>query len=451
MGKRNRRYWRWVVLAAVVVAVAAVVLVRRLQPGATVTVVKPRTEDLRAFVDEQAVTQLPRDFLISMPIDGWLEPIALREGDAVKAKGVVARLDTEDLADRVRQIEKRIAVLNTRISKSKDNRLEDSMLVEANAMVIAVGKAVQAGEKKVEAAKAVADYAELELKRMKEAADSGAATEIELRKAEMDARRASAEQSSDAFELAAVKAIAAISHIWPTFVADYRDLKSYDRQEYQRQIEEAEADLAIAKRNLARAEITSPVDGVVLERHQTRRQFLRAGTPLLTLGRLDDMEVIAEVLTERATRLSEDDAVEVYGDAIGGEAVAGKVRRVYPAGFEKISSLGVEQQRVNVAVRLLKRPPRLGVGFRVHVRIYHDEARGALTIPRTALFRGTDGGWRVFVVRDGEVALTNVALGLMTDDRAQITAGLQANDEVIARPGGEIRAGLRVEVVDGGR
>jgi HlyD family secretion protein len=438
------------VAGVVVVAVAAVIVVRRLQPDATVAVVKPRTEDLRAYVEEQAVTELPRDYLVSMPIDGWLEPIALREGDTVAAKKVVAKLDTEDLSDRVRQIKKRIAAFNTRIRKSKDNRLEDGVLVEAQAMVKAVGEVVKAGEKQVEAAKAVADYAALELKRMAEAAESGAATEIELRKAEMDARRAAAEHSSDAFQLAAVKAIDAISHVWPTFVTDYRDLKSYDREEYQQQIQQAEAELAIAERNLARAKIISPIDGVVLERHRTRRQFLPAGTPLLRLGRLEDMEIIAEVLTERATRISKDDPVEIYGEAIPDGPVRGEVLQVYPAGFEKVSSLGVEQQRVKVAVKLLERPPRLGVGFRVHVRIFHDKASGTLTIPRTALFRGPDGGWQVFVVRDGKVALRNVKLGLMTDDRAQVTAGLDARDDVIAKPGGDISSGLRVEVSEGG-
>jgi len=155
--------------------------------------------------------------------------------------------------------------------------------------------------------------------------------------------------------------------------------------------------------------------------------------------------VIAEVLTQRATRISPGDTVEVFGDAIVDGPVSGTVSRVYPAGFKKISSLGVEQQRVNVAVKLDTPPERLGVGFRVHVRIYYDEATGALILPRTALFRGDRGGWQVMVVRDGITAMQPVRLGLMNEDNAEIIDGLTNNDTIVARPSSEITAGMRVE------
>ena len=89
------------------------------------------------------------------------------------------------------------------------------------------------------------------------------------------------------------------------------------------------------------------------------------------------------------------DAVEIYGPAIGPAAVHGEVARIYPAGFTKISSLGVEQQRVRVIVQFhdredLKRllhERGLGVGYRVRVRIHTAERSQALVVPRSALFR----------------------------------------------------------------
>jgi HlyD family secretion protein len=161
-----------------------------------------------------------------------------------------------------------------------------------------------------------------------------------------------------------------------------------------------------------------------------------------------------EVLTERATRISPGDPVDITGGAIpdspaGG--ITGTVLRVYPAGFKKISSLGVEQQRVKVAIKLNKRPERLGVGFRVYVRIYYDEAVDALVLPRTVLFRGREGQWQVMVVRGGEgrsgvgrAQLQPVTVGLMNDDEAQIIDGLGPDDAVVARPSREIVEGMRV-------
>ena len=211
---------------------------------------------------------------------------------------------------------------------------------------------------------------------------------------------------------------------------------------------EAKTQLEIEQRNLTRAEIGAPSDGVVLQRHQTRRQYLTAGMPLLTLGQLDQMEVIAEVLTQRATRLKVGDPVDVFGQALPEGPIAGKVSRVYPAGFTKISSLGVEQQRVNVAVQLDERPVTLGVGFRVYVRIYHDQVDDALTLPRMCLYRSDDDGWLVMIVRDGRTELREVTIGLMNDDLAEIPRGLAPGDSVLSRPSREITDGLRVETID---
>ncbi len=438
----------WIVIAAIVVLVV-VVAIRATRPRATVEVVKPVVQTIRAYVEEQAVTELPHDYLVSMPISGWLMPIQLREGDKVDKGEVVARLETDDLEDRVLQAEQRIAVLETQIAETSDHRLEDNALVETEATVKAMDETVKASEAKLEASKALLEFNETEVHRLKGLVETSSAAERELRKAEMEFRQARAQYQSDSLDLAALKTIAAVSYIGPKFIRDYTDRKSFTLQQRQKELVEAKTQLEIERRNLARAEIQSPVDGIVLRRHQTRRQFLPAGTALLTVGRLDDLEVIAEVLTERAADVEPDDPVEIYGQALADSPIQGKVSRVYPAGFKKISSLGVEQQRVNVAIKLRERPERLGVGFRVYVRIFHDEAANAVTIPRTALFRGDDGGWNVMLVKDGRTMPRSIAVGIMNDDLVQVTAGLTTEELVVARPSREIPPGMRVKTTGG--
>jgi HlyD family secretion protein len=275
MDKRTRRVVRWIVLGVVAAVVVATAIWRSVQPDATLTVIRPRTETLRAYVAEQAVTELPHDQLISMPIAGWLEPITLREGDRVEANDVVARLDTSDLADRVKQIAQQVAALKTQIEKSKDNRLEEGMLLEVNASVKAVDETVKAGERKVEAAKAVADYARYELGRIQKAIKSGAASELELRRAETAHRKASAEHRSDVSEQAAIKTIAAVGHIWPKFVKDYMDLKSYDRTRCGQQIDEAEASPAAGTAGQAGRRDGRAVAGALPQQQEAERDAWR--------------------------------------------------------------------------------------------------------------------------------------------------------------------------------
>ena len=435
----------WLIVLVVLAMVAALIAWNVVRPQATVTVVSPVVQTIRQYVEEQAVTELPHDHLISMPISGWLEPIRLREGDAVTKDQIVARLETDDLRDRVHQAQQRIAVLETQIAETSDHRLEQNALVEAEATVKAIDETVRAADAKLGASKALLDFTEAEVARLKALIEKSSAAARELREAELEFHRARAEYQSDTLELAALKTIAAVSYIGPKFIHDYIDRKSFTLEQRQKDLVEAKTQFEIEQRNLRRAEIRSPVDGIVLHRHQTRRQYLGAGTTLLTIGRFEDLEVVAEVLTERATRINPGDPVEIYGRALPEGPNSGTVLRVYPAGFKKISSLGVEQQRVNVAVRLEERPERLGVGFRVHVRIFYEQADGALTVPRTCLFRTSDGGWNVMVVRQGRTELRTVSVGLINDDWAQVTTGLNTDEVIVARPSREIVPGMRVE------
>ena len=437
---------RYLIPLIIVILVAGFIAWQSIQPDATLDVIQPRVETIKAYVDEQATTELPHDYLIATPIAGLLERIERREGDDVEEGEVVAHLEKSDLEARVHQIRQQMDVLAVKKEKSSDHTLEDNALVEAEATVEAIDQTVKAAEAKQKAFEEVAAHAEYELNRLKEMGAEGAAAERELRRAETEWRKAEAEARGDALEVAALRTLAAVSYIGPKFISDYKAQKAYDTKSYQKQLDEAKAELEIAERNLGRTEIQSPITGVVLHRHQTRKQYLQAGTPLLTVGQLDDMEVIAEVLTERAAHIRKGNSVDIYGEAIGDKPIERRVDRVYPAGFKKISSLGVEQQRVNVAIKLTPpRPPQLKVGFRVHVRIYYDQAANALTLPRTALFRSDQGDWQVMIVRGGVTEIQAVEVGLTNDERAEIKAGLTPEDEVVAHPSSEITEGMRVE------
>ena len=157
----------------------------------------------------------------------------------------------------------------------------------------------------------------------------------------------------------------------------------------------------------------SPVDGIVLERLVEDEQFLPSGTELLTIGQLDQLEVESDVLSEDVVRVQPGDPVEVYGPAVGsplGAGVPATVHQIHPAGFTKMSSLGVEQQRVRVVIRFAPewaqtlREREVGADYSVRVRIFTDQKPDTLLVPRSALFRGPDGGWQLFVVRASRAA-----------------------------------------------
>ncbi len=92
-----------------------------------------------------------------------------------------------------------------------------------------------------------------------------------------------------------------------------------------------------------------PIDGIVLRVHQESEALVAAGTPLIEVGNPEQLEVVADLLSTDAVKVQAGFAVDLSG--WGGDAsLRGRVRLVEPAGFTKISALGVEEQRVNVLI-----------------------------------------------------------------------------------------------------
>ncbi|MBW3599621.1 MAG: HlyD family efflux transporter periplasmic adaptor subunit [Planctomycetes bacterium] len=250
--------------------------------------------------------------------------------------------------------------------------------------------------------------------------------------------------------MAAIKAATALL---PTMISQQIAKKDLSAEVLEKQKTEAEVRLRQALTRQERGVMLSPVDGVVLERLVDNEQLLPGGAELLEIGRLEELEIEAEVLSQDVVRVEEGDEVEIYGPAIGaaqGEGVRGRVTKIHPEGFTKRSSLGVDQQRVIVDVEfddevldeVLRRGVR--VGYRVRVRIFTDAKNNARLIPRSALFRGADGGWRVYEVVDGRARLQPVQVGLMNDEIVEIAAGLDDKSIVILAPENSLTDGAEV-------
>jgi HlyD family secretion protein len=185
--------------------------------------------------------------------------------------------------------------------------------------------------------------------------------------------------------------------------------------------------------------IASPVDGVVLRRLRESESVVAAGEPLLEVGDPRALEIVSDLLSTDAVKVRPGNAVLV--EQWGGErTIHGTVRRVEPSGFMKVSALGVEEQRVNVVEEAWK---ALGDGYRVEVRIVIWEAKDAVKVPTTSLFRSGEG-WSAFVVEGGRARARAVEIGRRNGLEAEVLKGLAPGETVIVHPSDRIADGARV-------
>jgi HlyD family secretion protein len=220
--------------------------------------------------------------------------------------------------------------------------------------------------------------------------------------------------------------------------------KRMQREVLVQQLEQARARMARAEHDLQLADIRSPIDGVVLERYEQGDSTLLAGQPLLLLGNMAQLEVIADVLTQDALRLSPGSQV-VLEPAAGRDPIAGNVDRIEPAGFTKLSSLGVEQQRVNVIVSFNDPHEDLGVGYRLQARFITGSKPDALIVPRFSVLQAPDRSFYVFKVVGRKLEQQSVTMGLKGDLDMEVTAGLSETDEIVAVPDTIMKEGMKVK------
>ena len=192
--------------------------------------------------------------------------------------------------------------------------------------------------------------------------------------------------------------------------------------------------------------VKAPVSGAVMRVLHESAGPVVAGTALLELGDPSAIEIVSDMLSADAVKVTPGALVEI--DAWGGEApLKGKVRLVEPYGFTKISALGVEEQRVNVVIDLTDPAAaraRLGHGYRVIVRVALWSAPEVLKVPLGALFRQGEG-WAVFAVgSDGRARKVAVKVGHINDEAAEVLGGLSAGDRVVLHPGEKVADGVKV-------
>ncbi|MDA7979982.1 MAG: HlyD family efflux transporter periplasmic adaptor subunit [Pirellulales bacterium] len=433
----------------IVVVVFAVVLAGR----TPVESAQVSRADIREYVEEQGTTRLPREFEITMPFAARVDSILLKEGDPVGKGEIVAQLNRFDLDNDVAVAQAAVDRLTAAIAESGDKTVETTGYEQTQSYVESMDLTVQAADEQRRSAKKKLDVALNQLNRIKEAyeANPRSVTLDIFEQAELTHIEAEVSYTQTELIYNSLQAIQSATKLLPTAVMQYIARKDLTTAVREREQAEAQARLDMATVRRERGRLTSPVDGVVLHREIIDEQFLPAGQRLLTIGRLEEMEVEADILSQDVVDVDIGDGVELFGPTIGATPVLGTVKRIYPAGFTKISSLGVEQQRVRVIVTIssehlqqLRDQQKLGVGYRVRVRIYTSQKSNAQVIPRSALFRSMAGVWQVFAIRDGVTSLQPVKVGLMNDESVEILEGLNPEDHVVLAPETTLEEGTRV-------
>jgi HlyD family secretion protein len=385
------RWRRRILLTALALGVGVLVWIMLRPTPVLVEIAKATRGPLRVTVDEDGETRAHDRFVIASPIPGRMLRIELEEGDSVRENQVVAMIEPlplnqqqrEEVLGRIGTAEAAKRQADARAEHAREDYEQSRRDRE---------RAEQLGREKVISAQALE----------------------QARNAEIT--------SAEEMQAARFNALAAAS-----------------------EVKVARAGLVGIGNSTAGRKVISlhaPVAGRVLRVVEKSERVVQPGAPLVVLGDPGKIEIVTDVLTTDAVNIKP--GATAFLEAWGGNRpLRAKVRLVEPAGFTKISALGVEEKRVNVIADFIDPPDQLGDGYRVETRIVTWESPDVLKIPGSAAFREHDG-WSVFVVDKSRARRRSVQIGHRNQTEAEILNGIGAGEDVILHPFNQLREGVRV-------
>jgi HlyD family secretion protein len=355
------------------------------------------TGPLTVTTQEEGKTRLRDRFLLSAPVAGTVRRVAFEQGDAVRSGQVLAEIEPSTAA-----------------------LLDPASRARLQAEAEAAADMSRAARSRVVATEAARRLARNERDRL-----FGMPKQQVVSQAQRDAAQARLEQADAEHDAAAAELEASRRRM--------QAVGALLREEG-------------ASGGHALLPLHAPIDGVLIRRHVESAAPVIPGQPLLELGDPAALEVEVEALSTEAVKLRPGMAARIVRWG-GEEALEGRVARVEPGGFTKISALGVEEQRVRVIVEILtprERWTALGDGYRVEVEFVLWQGEQVLQVPSSALFRHA-GGWAVFVEEGGRARRVAVEIGARGGLATEVKRGLRGGQRVVSHPDDRIGEGVRLQ------
>lgn len=221
----------------------------------------------------------------------------------------------------------------------------------------------------------------------------------------------------------------------------YRDglISEQDRDTAATEAAALAAELSQIEVRLDKTQIRAPFSGVVGLRRVSEGAFVSPQTRVTTLVDADPIKLEFAVPERYAARLRPGDTVDFSVEGVDGSRTA-TVYAIEPSVDAATRTVPVRARSANASGALLP-------GAFADVRLPISEVEGALAVPSIAIIPEL-GGKKVFVVEEGKAQPRQIVTGIRTEDRVEVTRGLEAGDRVITSGLQRLRPGLPVTAAE---
>jgi multidrug efflux pump subunit AcrA (membrane-fusion protein) len=199
----------------------------------------------------------------------------------------------------------------------------------------------------------------------------------------------------------------------------------------------AQAALALARKNLSYAVIPAPIDGFVTERTADLGEYVSPQQKVVTIVRTNPLRIRIDIPEQAIPEVKVGQSVSITTSAWPDKNFAGRVARIAPNVSATSRTLTVEAEIENGSNAL--KPGQFAT-----VRILQESAAPAVLIPSRAVV--TDAGVsRVFVIKNGHAEQRLVQTGQTEGDLIEIRNGVAADEQVATSNLEQLTDGIAVK------
>lgn len=193
---------------------------------------------------------------------------------------------------------------------------------------------------------------------------------------------------------------------------------------------QAEAGLSLARLSLQRADVRSPLDGIVVKRLVSTGEQVdgTAAQPICEVADTSEVELYGNVPATYLSRIRVGQDLQITTDALPGKEFRGKVVAISPA-VDPTTNVGL------VRIRMANPTGMLRLGIFLSAQIPLETHHGALVVPSQAIYRDADGHPEVYEVKGDASVATPVQMGLQTQEQAELLSGVKEGDVVVLSGG----------------
>ena len=159
------------------------------------------------------------------------------------------------------------------------------------------------------------------------------------------------------------------------------------------------------------------------------------GKPSVQLDDLSTLKVQLELSNSEASAVAIDQKAEISS---ANQKCSGKVVEKDPVAKSAQSATGTSAS-LGAIVTFDQAPNNLFAGFDVDVDITTNTADNTLALPIEALTYNDKNEPIVYVVKDGKVQETKIAIGIQSDKLIEVKSGLKEGDTVVLSPNSDIK------------